>query len=115
MPRYSELEVLSAEVRKGLRWRVLLRRVVVALGISFLIFFLGAVATSAPATTVFSYLMVGAFAVVFFGVITLLFEPCPRCAQRFSEPSIVNLFFFPCPTAFTSSCASCGLPLRKAG
>ena len=115
MSRFYELEVLSAEVRRGLRSRIFLRRLVVVLSIGFVVLLLGTIAVPTHMAKPIPYLLVGAWVAVFFGVITLLFEPCPRCGQRFSESSILNLIFFPSPTAFTSSCASCGVPLSKAG
>ena len=115
MSRFSEFEALSPEIRKGLRSRVLLRRLVVFLCVGFVVLLLGSMAFQAQMTGMLTYLAVGAWVVVFFSVLTLLFGPCPRCQQRFSERSLVNLVFFPSPTAFTSACASCGVPLSRAG
>ena len=114
MRQFSEWETLKPEALQGLRSRVVLRRLTVVLVVAFVALLFGSMALPAHAAGVVSLLAAGVFVGVAFSVLTLLFSPCPRCQQRFSERSIVNFMFFPSPTAFGSSCASCGVPLSKA-
>lgn len=115
MNRFSEFESTTPEVAAGLRHRHALRVALVLFTIAFVAVLLwgGLVARGSLEGAGWVAFLVGV--VAFFCDIELLFGACPRCGERFSEPSIANLFFFPSPSAFTGSCATCGVPLSRAG
>ena len=115
MSRFYESESLSPEARSGLRNRVIARRLLIALLALFVAFIIASAFAPARLGGLLTTIAVTTWLFLFASNLFLLFGACPRCDRRFAEPSIANMFFFPSPSAFASSCAHCGVPLSRAG
>jgi len=113
MHRYYSSEELTPDIVAKLRWRLNLRRVLVAALLAFGAVGIALMSAHASLASYFAMLAALFFLVAFSTALYLLWGACPRCGDCFSPRSFVNFFVFPWPSCFASECASCGVPLGR--